>query len=126
MNLKHITVQQRSFLAEVIGFTCNLLKMSLQYKAYLYEDRVNKPKEIRRFTVDEGVSSSYEYLRRKVGCVQSLIWQTRSLVSLFDLLPKEEKCHFVNHIFGNCGVLYRVSRQQSHIFYEPQNFKNVS
>jgi len=39
------------------------------YKAYLYDRKVNKPKEIRRFSVDHDVSSSYEYLRKKVASV---------------------------------------------------------
>lgn len=43
--------------------------MSLMYKAYLYERKPNKPKEIRRFSVDHDVSSSYEYLRKKVAAV---------------------------------------------------------
>jgi len=43
--------------------------MSLMYKAFLYEKRTNKPKEIRRFSVDHDVSSSYEYLRKKVATV---------------------------------------------------------
>lgn len=43
--------------------------MALMYKAYLYEKKVNKPKEIRRFSVDHDVSSSYEYLRKKVASV---------------------------------------------------------
>jgi len=43
--------------------------MALMYKAYLYDRKVNKPKEIRRFSVDHDVSSSYEYLRKKVASV---------------------------------------------------------
>jgi len=43
--------------------------MSLMYKAYLYDKKVNKPKEIRRFSVDHDVSSCYEYLRKKVASV---------------------------------------------------------
>jgi len=39
------------------------------YKAYLYDKKVNKPKEIRRFSVDHDVSSCYEYLRKKVASV---------------------------------------------------------
>jgi len=39
------------------------------YKAYLYDRKVNKPKEIRRFSVDHDVSLSYEYLRKKVASV---------------------------------------------------------
>nr|CAB3266552.1 sequestosome-1 [Phallusia mammillata] len=43
--------------------------MSLQFKAFLYEDKPGRPKEIRRFAVDQDVSSSYDYLRRKVATV---------------------------------------------------------
>jgi len=43
--------------------------MALMYKAYLYDRKVNKPKEIRRFSVDHDVSLSYEYLRKKVASV---------------------------------------------------------
>ncbi|XP_076822733.1 sequestosome-1-like isoform X2 [Clavelina lepadiformis] len=43
--------------------------MSLQYKAFLYNDKPCRPKEIRRFAIDQDVSSNYEYLRRKVSTV---------------------------------------------------------
>lgn len=43
--------------------------MSVQIKAYLYEGgRPCRSKEIRRFSVDQDVLSSYEYLRKKVSC----------------------------------------------------------
>ena len=40
--------------------------MSVQVKAYLYEGRPCKIKEIRRFLIDHDVLSNYDYLRRKV------------------------------------------------------------
>uniref|UniRef100_H2YT48 PB1 domain-containing protein n=1 Tax=Ciona savignyi TaxID=51511 RepID=H2YT48_CIOSA len=43
--------------------------MSVQYKAFLYADDPSRAKEIRRFAIDVDVSSSYEYLRRKVASV---------------------------------------------------------
>nr|XP_039258198.1 sequestosome-1-like [Styela clava] len=43
--------------------------MSLQYKAYLIKGNPNNVKEIRRFTIDTDVSSSYDYLKNKVSSV---------------------------------------------------------
>lgn len=39
----------------------------MQCKAYLYDYQPSQTKEIRRFTIDADVLSSYEYLKQKVS-----------------------------------------------------------
>ena len=63
----------------VFSIAENTLKMSVQFKAFLYEGRSCRSKEVRRFSIDHDVSASYEYLRRKVSQLPILF---RSLFEL--------------------------------------------
>lgn len=43
--------------------------MSLTVKAFLYADWGREPAEIRRFTIDQDVTTSYAYLTQKIAQV---------------------------------------------------------